>query len=197
MGSLNLALFSWINASAHPPYFLLVIAKLFATAPLWLVPIYLLVKWFRSDLNARRDLFNATICALFALSVNQAISFFWMHPRPFMIGLGHTFIPHVADSSFPSDHMTLMCALGFSFLFSASQQVAGKIILGLSIFVAWARIYLGVHYPMDMIGAFVLTAIWGNLINRSLHGVIGLFFNQFMVLYQIIFSPMIRRGWVK
>ena len=50
---------------------------------------------------------------------------------------------------------------------------------------------------MDMVGAVVLTAIWGNQINRRLHGVIGLLFNQFVVLYQLIFSPMIRRGWVK
>lgn len=197
MESLNLLLFSWINAPAHPPYFLLFAAKIFANAPLFLVPIYLVLKWFRSDLNTKRDLFNAALCTCFALLVNQLISFFWMHPRPFMIGLGHTFIPHVADSSFPSDHMTLMCAIGFSFLFSTTQQIAGKIFLGLSLFVAWARIYLGVHYPMDMLGALVLTAIWAVFINKQLNHVTGYLFSQFSVLYQFIFSPMIRRGWVK
>lgn len=33
-----------------------------------------------------------------------------------MIGLGHTLITHAADSSFPSDHLTLLWAVAFSFL---------------------------------------------------------------------------------
>ncbi|MDD2341344.1 MAG: undecaprenyl-diphosphatase [Tolumonas sp.] len=159
--------------------------------------MYLLLQWFRSDLNVRRDLFNATMCAFFALIVNQVISFFWMHPRPFVIGLGHTFIPHVADSSFPSDHMTLMCAVGFSFLFSVTQQAAGKVFLSLSLFVAWARIYLGVHYPVDILGAIVLTAIWAMLVNKKLNGVMIVIFRKFMMLYQFIFSTTIHRGWMK
>ena len=57
--------------------------------------------------------------------------------------------------------------------------------------------YLGVHYPMDMLGAAVLTAIWAIWINKRFNSGIGLVFNQFLTLYQFIFSPMIRRGWVK
>jgi undecaprenyl-diphosphatase len=46
--------------------------------------------------------------ALFLL-INQVIILLWQHPRPFVIGLGHTYLAHAADSSFPSDHLTLLC----------------------------------------------------------------------------------------
>jgi membrane-associated phospholipid phosphatase len=43
----------------------------------------------------------------FILAINQAIGLVWQHPRPFMAGIGHAWISHATDSSFPSDHTTV------------------------------------------------------------------------------------------
>ncbi|SAD65295.1 PAP2 family protein [Klebsiella pneumoniae] len=46
-------------------------------------------------------------------------------------------------------------------LISAKAVRTGLVVLGISILVAWSRIYLGVHFPLDMIGA-VLTGMVSN-----------------------------------
>jgi undecaprenyl-diphosphatase len=92
------------------------------------------------------------LVALLGVAANQAIGALWPHPRPFMIGLGHAWMPHAADSSFPSDHMTVFAGVGLTLLFDGA---VGWAILALLVgaSVAWARVFLGVHFPPDMAGA--------------------------------------------
>ena len=76
-----------------------------------------------------------------------------------MIGLGNTLIPHVADSSFPSDHLTLLWAVALSFLMHQRPRFAGVFLALLGLPMAWARIYLGVHFLLDMLGAALVAGI--------------------------------------
>ena len=153
MEELNHALFLLINAPEHPGALTLVIARLFAEYAIWVIPAIVGIGWLRGDERTRRILLEATASGLAGLLINQLIALFWQHPRPFMIGLGHTYLSHAADSSFPSDHLTLLWAVGFSFLMHRSPRMAGIMLSLLGLPVAWARIYLGVHFPLDMIGA--------------------------------------------
>lgn len=66
-----------------------------------------------------------------------------------------------------------------------------------AIAIAWSRIYLGVHWPLDMIGAFILGLIACGLA-QILWGLIGHKIQAPLThLYQIIFSVLIRKGWVQ
>ena len=153
MQTLNDSLFLLINAPAHPSGLMLFIAKLFAEQMIWLVPIGLMVGWLRGGERTRKLLLQATVAGLAGLLINQLIGLFWQHPRPFVIGLGHTFLPHAPDSSFPSDHLTLLWCVAFSFLLHPRLRAAGALLALLGLPMAWARIYLGVHFPLDMAGA--------------------------------------------
>ncbi|WP_421377146.1 phosphatase PAP2 family protein [Paraburkholderia sp. DD10] len=86
-----------------------------------------------------------------------------------MIDVGHTFIPHVADSSFPSDHLTLWWATVFSVLMQQGPRRAWSALALLGISIAWARIYLGVHFPFDMLGAAVVAALSAWLTLNAAH----------------------------
>ena len=123
---------------------------------IWLVPVGLTVLWSFGKLEDQRAAVKALVAGLIALGVNQLIAMLWFHPRPFMAGIGHTYLAHVADSSFPSDHVTLLLTVGLALWTSDSiwaRRLAG-VLLAISPLVAWARIYLGVHFPLDMAGAF-------------------------------------------
>lgn len=155
MHSLNERLFLLINAGAHPPPALVAFGVFCAQ---WLVPLTVMLfvlLWVRLTHPERRAaLITATTVMLIGLGVNQVLGALYFHPRPFMIGLGHQYLPHPADNSFPSDHATFMWSLAFTLLALGRLRAWGMALTLGGFTVAWARIYVGVHFPLDMLGSF-------------------------------------------
>ncbi len=152
----NTQLFLLLNAPAGLHGISLWTVTAIAEWLIWLVPAGLTVLWLSGKVEDQRAAVKALVAGLIALGVNQLIAMLWFHPRPFMAGIGHTYLPHVADSSFPSDHVTLLLSVGLALWTTDSilaRRLAG-VLLAISPLVAWARIYLGVHFPLDMVGAF-------------------------------------------
>lgn len=167
METLNQSLFLLINASAHPPALLLQLATFLAQ---WLIdgiPLLLIWLWLRGGRTERSAAIAATLSVLFALGCGQVITMLWPHPRPFMIGLGHTFLAHKPESSFPSDHATVFFTLGVG-LMLGSLRKAGALVLLLGVLVGWARVYLGVHFPFDIAGALLVAVPSAWLVARAL-----------------------------
>lgn len=196
MEAFNHSLFLLINAPAHPGTIVLMLAKLSAKYLILLMPLTLLVGWLRGGERTRKLMLEAAICAVLALLVAQIIGLVWPHPRPFMIGLGHQFLPHAADSSFPSDHLTLMWSVAFSLLLHAESRAAGALLAILGLPVAWARIYLGVHFPLDMAGAALLAALCAWLCLRHARRIVEWALPWMTAVYRRLFAGLIRRGWV-
>ncbi len=192
----NTALFLLLNAGDPPDQVARLLAVLFADYVIFLVPLMLVVGWLRGDASRRKLMLEATACGLFALLMNQLIGLVWPHPRPFMVGVGHTLIAHIADSSFPSDHLTLLLSIALTFVISARWLICGAVLLALALPVAWARIYLGVHFPLDMVGAAVVAATSAALCFGLRKKLIEPVFMRAEPLYRWIFAPLIRRGWL-
>lgn len=176
METLNNTLFLLINANEQSPGFLLTLSTFLAEWLIYSVPLMLVYLWVRGSHQDRVASVTATMGVLFALECGQIINMLWPHPRPFMIGLGHTFLAHKQEASFPSDHAIVFFTLGLGFLLTSLRKL-GSLILLLGVVVGWSRIYLGVHFPFDIAGAFLVavpstwlvvkTLRWRNL-NRLL-----------------------------
>lgn len=197
MSELNEALFLVLNASDHPSMIVLTLAKLFAVYAIWLVPLTLFIGWLRGSDHTRKLMLEATASGFAGLLIAQAIGLMWQHPRPFMIGLGNTLIPHAADSSFPSDHLTLLWAVSFSFLIHRKPRIAGVFLALLGIPMAWARIYLGVHFPLDMLGAVLVAGTSAWLCFREERWFMDRVYSWATTVYRYIFAPFISRGWLR
>jgi undecaprenyl-diphosphatase len=148
----NHALFLALNAPANPwgPTVLLAIVAakyLIAVVPLHIALIA------AGGTRAMRFLAVTAILALaLALGANQVIGAVAYTPRPFLIGLGRTLIEHRSSASFPSNHATMVFTyVAVLALFRVWRLAATFACIGL--LVAWSRIYLGVHFPLDMAGA--------------------------------------------
>lgn len=193
----NLLLFALLNAGAHPAPLSLAVARVLADGLIWSVPLGLALGWLRGGSALRRQLLLAFVAALLALGANQLIGLAWYHPRPFEVGVGHTWIPHARDSSFPSDHLSLIWSLAFSLLAERSTRAWGGLVALLGLPVAWARIYLGVHFPLDMAGAALVALLSTGLVRAFATAPLTTLTPALEALYRRLFAPLIARGWVR
>ena len=197
MESLNQTCFLWLNAPEHPSTLALTLAIFFAEQLIWAVPLLIGIGWLPGSEDTRKTMLIATASGLLGLLINQVIGLAWSHPRPFMIGLGHTFIPHIADSSFPSDHLTLWWAVAFSLLLQPGPRKVGAVLALLGIPIALARIYLGVHFPLDMLGAAVVAAFSAWLTLHATGWYLGAVYRLATRIHRRLFRRLIALGWVR
>ncbi len=83
----------------------------------------------------------------------MVIHLFITEPRPFVT---FNFIPladNKVDLSFPSRHATIMAVIAFSYTYLKSRWTL--VFLILMVLVGISRIYVGVHYPLDILGGFI------------------------------------------
>ncbi|MFF8380700.1 phosphatase PAP2 family protein [Streptomyces sp. NPDC015661] len=107
------------------------------------------------SVSAVAGLVWAPLAAGIALLVNIPIRGFVERPRPFKDHEGlEVLVDGKTDFSFVSDHATLAMALGVG-LFVAHRKF-GLAAIALALAEGFARVYMGVHYPTDVIGGFAL-----------------------------------------
>lgn len=194
--NLNQTLFLLMNAGEHTPVWLIRVAVVIADDLIYLIPLLLVALWLWGDIRIRGQAIRACLVVLLALGVNYGIGLIWPHPRPFMIGLGHTWTYHAPDSSFPSDHVTILTGIGLTLLLGGTARLAAAILM-LDLAVAWARVFVGVHFPLDMVGAVAVASL-AYLITLPLWQIGGAGFTTYAEqLYRKIFARPIASGWVR
>ena len=196
MEEFNQSLFLLFNASAHPNPITLSIAMFAAELLIYLIPVSLLAGWLRGSETTRKLMLEAVVAGIVGLSISMLCGMLWQHPRPFAIGLGTNFLAHSPDSSFPSDHLTLQWSVAFSFLLHKRLRTLGLAYSLLGLPMAWARMYLGVHYPFDMAGAAAVAAVSAIICHRCAPWFMAPLFRCASAIYGFLFAPLIRRGWM-
>ncbi|HEV2623281.1 MAG TPA: phosphatase PAP2 family protein [Frateuria sp.] len=155
----DLGLFHAIHAGAPPSHAMLAWARALADAPLVLTAGLLGVLILLPRLSMRTAACRAFAAAMLALAANGLIGLAWDRPRPFVAGVGQAWIAHAATGSFPSDHLSLQWTVAGMLLLEGRTRPWGAAIAVLGLPMAWARVYLGVHYPSDMVGALGMAAL--------------------------------------
>lgn len=197
MERLDLALYLLLNAGMHPAPAAVALARFLAVDAIWLLPPAMVWAWLRGSRGVRTALTAAFLASLFALGFNQLIGLAWFRPRPFSIGLGHTLLAHAADSSFPSDHLTAIWSVAFSLAMRPPTRRAGALLAALGLPVAWARIFLGVHFPSDMAGAALVALACSTFVALLGRTVVEPLARTGLGWHARLLAPLIRRGWVR
>ncbi len=193
---LNQSLFLSINAGLDTAPWIIHLTTIFANDFIFGVPLLLLVMWLWGGDQRRHTAIMAFCVCLVSLGLNQVIGMVWQHPRPSMIGMGHTFISHAMDSSFPSDHMTVFSALAVTFLCQRLMKLGFTVAL-IGIVVGWSRVFLGAHFPLDMFGAIVVTTMGYGVVAALWPGVGSKVINMIELIYRKLFVIPINKGWIK
>lgn len=108
----------------------------------------------------RRNPKNKAMVAIALLSgivarglFTTVIRFFYHHPRPFTVLTVRQLIPE-SGFSFPSGHAAFFFALSTAVYFY--NRKLGAIFFVVSALMGLARVYAGVHWPIDIAGGVVL-----------------------------------------
>jgi len=110
--------------------------------------------WVRGK---RRGLVRTLVSVAAAMVVERGLGILFRVPRPFVAGGFDPLVPIPLDdyyASFPSGHATFMSALGMAVFLS--EKWAGVVVFVLAILTGVGRVAAGVHYPVDILGGFVV-----------------------------------------
>ena len=162
----NLILFHIVNGMAGRSPALDSTMIFAAKYTIYIFGVYLAYIWLVKNIYRQEVLFTG-YAALFGLGINLFITQFYFHPRPFMIPTGILLIAHASESSFPSDHATIMFSLSLMLLTFKDLRRTGAVFLVLSCVSGFARVYSGLHFPADIAGS-LLVALFSILILLSL-----------------------------
>jgi undecaprenyl-diphosphatase len=119
----------------------------------------LLAAWFRS--NGLRCILSVGLAFVATVLVCKVISHFVFVARPFVAHEFTPLFPHVANTSFPSS-LTAFFALVASTVFLAWRRM-GWLLVGVTLWVGIACVYVGVHYLTDVLVGAILGGGFGAL----------------------------------
>jgi len=142
------------------------ILEAIASYTVYVLPVLLLALWFIAP-KKREALFLAFFAAFLAwlIITKLIVPSIWLRARPDLALLGvKEVIFHRPSYSFPSDHATLLFGLSFG-LFAFDWKKAGWWFLAFAIVVSLARVAVGVHFPLDILGGIASAAIGVWIVN--------------------------------
>jgi undecaprenyl-diphosphatase len=115
----------------------------------------------------RSEAFGLLLCAAGGPTINRLMKYVIGRPRP---TLEHVRVSgEWAHESFPSGHVVFyVCFFGFLFFVafallpkgSTARRVACALAALPVLLVGLSRVYLGAHWPSDVLGAYLLSGMW-------------------------------------
>lgn len=160
LGKLDIIIFFWVNQGQRNLLFDLIMPYIteFDHWKYWIALIWFLIFFWGGKKT------KITFLLLIALvgALDYSNSFFFKHlfarPRPCNILSGvHLFWPCPRSFSFPSNHAANF--FGAAFFLSAVYPRWSYLLLPLAVIVGYSRVYVGEHYPLDIVGGAVLGAL--------------------------------------
>ncbi len=162
LNDINLSLFSFINATSTTSISTLTLVIFLAKRLILIFPLITIACWLlglsKNLVCQRVFVCKTALAVIIGLVISGSIGVIFPQDRPFMLGIGQHFLPHAPTPSFPSNHTTIAFTFSFSFLFWLRTWI-GLFLFTLAFTIGWARIFLGVHWPLDMAGAFLVAII--------------------------------------
>jgi len=164
---LDKELFLYLNnlgSSFFDPFWLFITHK-FSSIPLYLFFVYLLYKNFGLQKTILALVVVALMIAItdqFSMAIKHSVERFRPCREPSLEGLGR-FITRCGSYGYFSGHATSSFALAIYLgsIFKKNYKYFFPVIIVWALFVSYSRIYVGVHYPGDVITGMLVGSIIG------------------------------------
>jgi len=152
----DIATFLHMHATASSPAWAIDAAVLIAR---WLLVVIILVAvWQLLRHRSGAGLLRIVAAWFVSNRIEALVDTFAFHPRPFAAGYGHAWMAHAANNSMPSSHATLGLIL-VAVMIRQKYYRSAAVVAVLTVALAWSRIYVGIHWPADMVGALLSASL--------------------------------------
>ncbi|QIQ21932.1 phosphatase PAP2 family protein [Zophobihabitans entericus] len=202
LAQLNSELFLFINAAQNANVWMIQFAIFCANYLVYFCSAFTLFCWLRLP-QYREVIVKITLTIGFTLLIASLMRMAVSSPRPFVEHIGTNFLRHSATNSLPSQHASFIFAMLFAMVFNRPlpTSVRYKSVLGLMILIAglvgWSRIYLGVHWPKDILAAGMISLACACFIAKSWNKIEKPLMHSLLKVYRSLFSPIIKLGLIK
>jgi undecaprenyl-diphosphatase len=128
--------------------------------------------WFWPAAVGQRSLnerIAATAVGAGALALLVALAVAHLHhaSRPFVSDPAtRQLIGHAADNGFPSEHATFAFAIGGAIV--RRRRLVGAIALAIAVWIGFARVFVGIHWPADILAGAAIGLTAGALTGLAL-----------------------------
>ena len=164
---LNTQIFLLINASEQASKSFISFAIFCAKYLVYVPVIVMSICWFTYP-TYRQLMLKMVIGLCIALLITFIIRHLFYSPRPFTIDVGTNYLFHDKTSSLPSQHAVFVWTLFFTAFFNKAQRtkIILYVLLIVALLVSWGRIYLGVHWPLDIFIGFIVSIISSLIVKK-------------------------------
>lgn len=141
------------------------IAIIFADAPIFFLPMFLVWFWLihnkNNENNKKENLLYIFYSVIFSISISLFMQKLIPMERPetFLHNVWNLILNHVPDASFPSDHATVSSAF-FTAMILFWYKKSALIMLPFFIIMLLSRVIAWVHWPLDIIAWIIVWIIW-------------------------------------
>jgi len=108
---------------------------------------------------------RALAAAELALGLGQIIGWGFPRPRPFQDHMVRLLIARSSDPSFPSDHV--LAAFAIAAALATSHPRLSLSLLSLATLLGVGRVFVGIHYPLDVLGGAILGGVMGAVSHKA------------------------------
>lgn len=141
----------------------------------------------QKGIENRKIAVGTVVVTVINLIINAIIRSIFFVDRPFVNNKVNLLLPHDSASSFPSNHATgtMSIALGLT----KYNMLLSFILSLISLVIGFSRIYVGHHYPMDVIGSYIIVCVVDHIYSLKLRSKIDnlyeLIENKFIVKFKL------------
>lgn len=130
---------------------------LFAEYLIFFVPLSLIYLWFSERTAKRRELTGFTAYStVFSIAISYAMGLLYFHQNP--SATFDTIVAHRPENAFPSQHTTTILATSLPLIYKQYRKIGGFLLVS-GLLTGFARVYIGEHWPLDILGAFMAASL--------------------------------------